>query len=81
MDIIVQQGGKAYPLPLSYTLPFVSALMFSRNWLFSREHFLENYLIFRCLVTTFKMSLRVFSSVWYVQTFVTFLVKFNALFV
>jgi len=39
VDIIVQQGGKAYPLLLSYTLPFVSALMFSRNWFFLENIF------------------------------------------
>ena len=31
----------------------------------SKEHFLENNLIFRCLVMTLKMSLRIFSSVWF----------------
>ena len=29
------------------------------------EYFLENYLIFWCLVTTLKMSLKMFSDVWY----------------
>ena len=37
---------------------FVSALTFSES--FSKEHFLENCFIFQCLVTTLKMSLRIF---------------------
>ena len=38
----------------------------------SKEHFLENNLIFRCLVMTLKMSLRIFSSVWYAIFFFYF---------
>ena len=46
---------------------FVLALNFLENDSFFREYFLENYLIFRCLVTTLKMGLRMFSGVWYLQ--------------
>ena len=46
---------------------FVSALTFSES--FSKEHFLENCLIFQCLVTTLKMSLRMFFGVWYAISF------------
>ena len=36
---------------------------------FLENIFLENYLIVLCLVTTLKMSLRMFSGVWYAQIF------------
>ena len=45
----------------AFTLCLFQYYCFLKNGSFYKKYFLENYLIFRCLVTTLKMSLRMFS--------------------
>ena len=47
----------------SLTLCLFQHYCFLENGSFSEKYFLENYLIFWCLVMTLKMSLRMFSDI------------------
>ena len=60
-------------LTTKLTLSLFQHKRFLENGSFSKEHFLENYIIFQCLVTTLKISLRMFSDVWYANFYSYFL--------
>ena len=55
------------------TLGLFQHKRFLENGSFFKEHFLENCIIFQCLVTTLKINLRMFSGVWYANFYSYFL--------
>ena len=58
----------------SSTLCLLQYYCFLENGSFFEKYFLKNYFIFQCLVTTMKMSLRMFSGIWYAIFLFIFLV-------